>query len=130
MDNIRRKRDFIYKFDGIYYLIGYAGCRVCQDEALILLYNDFEDLIICINTDYNNYSPINLSKKERGNISDKIILLLNVCSRKKGNGWDEESTILAEKLLKQFEYDWNSQLKEMEKALTCVDLEKRNSEIT
>ena len=120
MNELRKKKEFLYLLDGKYYIIGRCECKECDDEELISLYQEFLSL-----TDdelFKDFDPREMAKTRRDKVADVFKKILDTCHVPiEQSEMTDEKVLLRERLEKKYEAYIQEQINRWLKADTCLD---------
>ena len=119
MNELRKKKKFLYLLDGKYYIIGRCECKECDDEELISLYQEFLSL-----TDdelFKDFDPREIAKTRRDKVADVFKKILDTCHVPiEQSEMTDEKVLFREQLEDKYGEEINTQITCWLKADTCA----------
>lgn len=80
MSELHKLREFVYKVNGQYFVLGKNVNKKCDtDTKLISLYKEYEELTN--NELFTEYSPINMDEKHRQKVGMKYKEIVSKCNK-------------------------------------------------
>jgi hypothetical protein len=119
MNELRKKKEFLYLLDGKYYIIGRCECKECDDEELISLYQEF--LFLTDDELFKEFNPHEMWKVHRNKVADVYKMILDACHVPiEQCEMTDEKVLLRERLEEKYEAEIKGQIERWLKADTCA----------
>ena len=117
ISDVWKKKEFIYKLDNKYYILGKNICEECDNTEILELYNHFLD--VC-NISFFNENYLDFPLYYKKDIADSFIPLLNACSCNEPK-WNENSLALRDRLDERYYDEIELQIDRWIIASRCAD---------